>query len=93
MSVRFLPALLLKLLAAALAGLLLALWLPSLWGEVRLRWLLAGGVALGAALLTVAGVVLRSHGRHRDRDLDLSASELTTLTFPPEGRLQRTQRR
>lgn len=91
MSPRFLPALLLKILAAALAGLLLALWLPTLWGEVRLRWLLAGGGALAAALLTAASVVGRSRGR--DQDVDLSASELTTLTFPPERRLQRPQRR
>lgn len=91
MSPRFLPALLLKVLAAALAGLLLALWLPSLWGRERLHWLLVGAVALGAALLALASTLRRSHGR--DQALDLSASELTTLTFPPEGRLQRRHRR
>jgi predicted membrane metal-binding protein len=91
MRSRFVPAFLLKILAAALAGLLLALWVPSMWGEVRLRWLLAAGVALATALLAGAGVVLRSRGRNQD--LDLSPSELTTLTFPPEGRMQRPQRR
>ncbi|MBK6008728.1 hypothetical protein JJB11_21730 [Ramlibacter ginsenosidimutans] len=88
---RFSPALLLKILLAALAALLLWLWLTSLWPQLRSRWLLAAGVALGATLLAGAGIVRRSHGR--DQELDLSASELTTLTFPPEGRLQRSQRR
>ncbi len=91
MSPRFVRALFVKILAAALTGLLLALWLPSLWGEARSRWLLAGGLALGAGLLAAAGVLLRSLGR--ERELDLSASELTTLTFPPERRLQRPHRR
>ena len=90
MSPRFSPAFLLKILLAALAA-LLVLCLSSLWAEVRSRWLLAAGVALGATILAAAGVLIRSLGR--DRDVDLSASELTTLTFPPEARLQRSQRR
>ena len=90
MSPRFSPAFLLKILVAALAA-LLVLCLSPLWGEVRSRWLLAAGVTLGAAVLAAAAALIRSLGR--DRDVDLSASELTTLTFPPEGRLQRSQRR
>lgn len=91
MTPRFFAAFLLKLLAMALAGLLLALWLPSVWGAGRPGWLLAGGVALGAALLAGAGVAL--HTRRRDQQPDLSAYELTTLTFPPQRRPERPHSR
>ena len=87
---RFLPVPLLKILVAAFAGLLLAAWLRSVWPELRSDWVLAAGVVLGA-IIGGAGVLLRS--LRRDRNVDLSASELTTLTFPPEGRLQRSHRR
>jgi hypothetical protein len=88
---RFSPALSLKILIAALAALSVSVWLPSLWPQLRSRWLLVVAVALGATFVVAALALLRSLGR--DRQVDLSASELTTLTFPPEGRLQRSQRR
>jgi hypothetical protein len=88
---RFSPALSLKILIAALAALSVSVWLPSLWPQLRSRWLLVAAVALGATFVVAALALLRSLGR--DRQVDLSASELTTLTFPPEGRLQRSQRR
>lgn len=90
MSPRLLPGLLRKIVVAALAGLLLSLCLTLLWPEVRSRWLLAAAVALGVAMIAAAGALLRSHGR--DRDVDLSASELTTLTFPPERHLRSRRR-
>lgn len=90
MARRISPVLFLKFLVVACAGLLLALWLPSLGAGVGSRWLLAG-LALGAAVIALAGMLLRR--RRRDRDLDLSASELTTLTFPPERHVQRSHRR
>ena len=90
MSRRISPVLLLKILLLTGVGLLLVLWLASRGAGVGAWWLLAGW-ALGAAVILGAGLLLRRLGR--DRDLDLSASELTTLTFPPEGRLQRSHRR
>lgn len=90
MSRRISPVSLLKILLVAGVGLLLVLWLASPGAGAGAWWLLAAW-ALAAALILGAGMLLRRLGR--DRDLDLSASELTTLTFPPEGRLQRSHRR
>ena len=84
----------LKLLASLVAlGLLACLWAAATMGVGRLLHspllalaLLLVLVALGAGLRRLLQEIA-----DRRRSDDLRLSELTTLTFPPEPRVQRTR--
>ena len=84
----------LKLLASLVgAGLLACLWAAATMGAGRL--LHSPLLALSVLLVIVALVAglrrLLQEIADRRAAQDLGASELTTLTFPPESRVQRTR--
>lgn len=84
----------LKLLASLVgAGLLACLWAAAMMGAGRLLQspLLALSVLLVIAALGTGLRRLLQEIADRRAAQDLGASELTTLTFPPEPRVQRTR--